>query len=268
MKDFLARFGLHTMPFTREFPIERRLSQPQFVEAEAGLHRAIEDRQSAALDAPAGTGKSVVLRALKATLAEARYRVHYVKVTCLSKRDMCREVALAVGAEPAGSYNMLVRRLDERFLTTFDQDGLRPVLLLDEAHDLRPDVLAMLRILTNYEMDSRLVVSIVLAGQPGLRTMLRRDEHEDVARRLAHFATLRPLSRQECVGYVEHRIAIAGGRCCPFDQSALDALFEFGRGCMRATDQLALKALQLAHDQNIDAVDAGLVVEARKVLWP
>ena len=52
----------------------------------------------------------------------------------------------------------------------------------------------MLRLLTNFEMGSRLVVSIVLAGQSGLAAMLRRDEMEDIARRIAHYATLRPLS--------------------------------------------------------------------------
>jgi general secretion pathway protein A len=69
---------------------------------------------------------------------------------------------------------MLVRRLQECFLTNTSQDGVRPVLVLDEAHDLRPDVLDMLRILTNFEMDSRLVVSVLIAGQTPLRDMLRR----------------------------------------------------------------------------------------------
>src|SRR3712207_8394481 len=58
----------------------------------------------------------------------------------LSKRDMCREIAVACGAQPAGSYPMLVRRLQERFEATAHQEGRRPVLLLDESHELRPDV--------------------------------------------------------------------------------------------------------------------------------
>ena len=49
-----------------------------------------------------------------------------------------------------------------------EQESLRPVIILDEAHDMRPEVLAILRVLTNFEMDSKLVVSIVLAGQPRL----------------------------------------------------------------------------------------------------
>jgi general secretion pathway protein A len=223
---------------------------------------------SGALIAPAGTGKTMLLRALCDQLPEARYRVHYVKVTGLSKRDMCREIATALGTEPAGIYPTLVRRIQDHFSAVADTDGLRPVLLLDEGHEMRPDVLAMLRLLTNFEMDSRLVVSILLAGQSGLRTMLRRDDLEDIARRLAHYATLRPLSRPETQRYIEHRCTIAGATTVAFDDAAGDAIYEIGRGNLRATDRLALKALELAHDDASTVVCANHLVEARKVLWP
>jgi general secretion pathway protein A len=223
---------------------------------------------SAALIAPAGTGKTALLRALLHRLPAARYRTHYVKVTDLSKRDMCREIANAVGATPAGSYPMLVRRLQERFVTSLDTDGLRCVLVLDEAHDVRPDVLRMIRILTNFEMDSRLVVSVILAGQPPLRTLLSRDALEDVARRLAHVATLVPLGREDIARYVKHRTNIVGATTFPFDAQALDAIFEIGRGNLRATDLLALKALEVAAEDGHEIVDGTHVAEARTHLIP
>lgn len=268
MNDFRSRFGLHTTPFTREVPVAQCLSLPQFDEAADALAGVIDERMSAALIAPAGTGKTTLLRRLVARLPEARYRVHYVKVTCLSKRDICREIARATGARPAGSYASLVQRLQERFRSTADTDGLRPVLLLDEAHDMRPDVLGILRILTNFDMDSRLVVSVVLAGQPPLKNLLRRDELEDVARRMAHYASLRPLSREETARYIEHRVAVAGAPSLPMDAAAVDAIYEIGRGNLRATDRLGLKALRVAHDGDRDVVGTQDVVEARRCLWP
>ena len=87
---------------------------PFLDEALAGLLSAALARMSAALIAPAGTGKTALLRRLRSGLPEARYHVHYVKVAGLSKRDMCREIAVACGAAPAGSYPMLVRRLRPR----------------------------------------------------------------------------------------------------------------------------------------------------------
>jgi type II secretory pathway predicted ATPase ExeA len=265
-RDIRAHFGLHTLPFTREIAVDKRWPSPIFDEALDALESTVAERMSAVLVAPSGAGKTSLLRALIKRLPEARYRVHYVKVTSLSKRDMCREIAVAVGASPAGSYPTLVRTLEERFTTTFDTDGLRPVLILDEAHDMRPDVLAILRILTNYQMDSRLVLSIILAGQPPLGRLLQRDELEAVSRRMAHCATLRLLSREEAREYMQHRAHIAGLKKLPFDAPALDAIYEMSRGNLRAIDTLCLKSLELATLRGIRTLDCALVAAARQLL--
>jgi type II secretory pathway predicted ATPase ExeA len=268
LTDLRAVFGCHSIPFTREITADHHLRLPFLDEALAGLLSAVEARMSAALIAPAGTGKTALLRRLRDALPEARYHVHYVKVTGLSKRDLCREIAVACGAQPAGSYPMLVRRLQERFEVTAHQEGRRPVLLLDESHELRPDVLGMLRILTNFDMDSRLVLSLVIAGQTPLRALLARDEHEAMARRIIHYAQLRLLSREELTQYVAHRCAVVGAARVPFDDRSLDAIFEIGRGNLRATDDLAFKALAHAAAGGHATVSVQHVVSARKDLWP
>jgi type II secretory pathway predicted ATPase ExeA len=232
------------------------------------LAETLNKRMSAALIAPAGTGKTMLLRTLVARLPEARYRVHYVKVTDLSKRDLCREIATAMGVQPAGSYPVLVRRLQERFANDLDVESVRPVILLDDSHGIRVAVLGILRILTNFDMDSRLVVSFVLAGQPPLTKLLRDERLVDVTHRLAHCATLRPLSRQEIGAYIEHRCRIAGATATPFDSGAIQALYEIGRGNLRASDHLALQALELAHEADFDTVGAEHITAARQLLWP
>jgi len=269
MKDLRSRFGFHTMPFTREISVSECFNCEVFQEAIDGLGHILAERMSAALIGPAGTGKTTVLRAIiDRYLPEARYRVHYVKVSGLSKRDMCREIAMAAGCSPAGSYPLLVRNIQERFQNTCDTDGLRSVLIIDDAHDLRPDILGILRVLTNYDMDSRLVLSIILAGQLPLKEILRRDILDDVAKRLAHYATLRPLSRSETGEYIEHRCAVAGASSVPFDEKAIDTIYEIGRGNLRATDHLSRKSLHVAHKEKKNVADNNHVVLARKMLWP
>jgi type II secretory pathway predicted ATPase ExeA len=262
--DLRAHFGLHAIPMTREIAVRDRWKHEMYDEAITDLRATIEQRMSAVLIAPSGTGKSGVLRSVAAALPEARYRVHYVKVTDLSKRDFCRELAVSFGCPPAGHYGALVHAIQQRCTTLLDHESLRPVLLLDEAHDIRPDVLAMIRVLTNFEMDSRLVVSVVLAGQPELRTLLRRDELEAVSRRMAHYASLRLLSRDEARQYIAHRLRIAGARDELLDAAAHDAVFEAAQGNLRATDSVTLKSLEIAAAQGCSAVDANHVVAARQ----
>jgi len=267
-KDFLARFNFHSMPFTREISVKDRFILDVYDQHLEHLYRAVNKRMSAALIAPSGTGKTMLLRTLVDRLPETRYRVHYVKVTSLSKRDLCREISAVADIEKAGNYPTLVRRLQECFAASLDVDSLRPVLILDEAHNMRVDVFSILSILTNFNMDSRLVVSIILAGQLELSKLLRREQLEETTRRMTHCATLRLLSAGELTQYVKHRCSIAGNASYPFDSDALAALYEITRGNLRATDYLSLKALEAAHDNNDENVNANHVTQARGLLWP
>ena len=257
-------FELTSLPFTRELFVEKRWKHPVCEEILGELRSAVTQRMSAAIIGPAGTGKTVLLRALKESLPEVRYRVHYVKVTRLCSRDFCREVATALGCTSAGYYGALVRKIQERAETLMDHESLRPILVLDEAHDIKPEVLAILRILTNFDMDSRLVVSVILAGQPTLERTLRKDELESVRRRLAHYVSLRLLSRDETREYIHHRLNIAGAKTDIFDQGALDAIYEITQGNLRAIDRIALKSMEQAFKKNNRVVGTEHVLEGRK----
>ncbi len=263
----LSPLGFRKTPFTRELSITERFVLPYQAEVAEALAEAVRRRMSATLIAPAGTGKTVALRVLVSLLPETRYQVRYVKVTGLSKRDLCKEIAAACGLSPTGIYPALVRKLQEAFEHTSGADGMRSVIVLDEAHDLRPESLAMLRLLTNFDMDSRLVVSLVLAGQPPLKTLLGRPEQMAMAQRLAHCATLRLLSRDETHSYVVHRCTVAGAHTDPFDSDAHAAIFEMSRGNLRAIDRLALKSIELAARAVSSAVSSAEVIAARNLLW-
>lgn len=261
--DVRSHFGLHAMPFTREFAIHQRWRHPLLEEAVAELKATVEQRMSGALLSVSGNGKTVVLRALSDSLPEARYRVHYLKVTDLSKRDFCKQLAIALGCAPAGCYGSLVNTVQSRCQSLMDEDSLRPVLIIDEAQDFRVDVLAIMRILTNFEMDSRLIISVILAGQARLRALLKHSELEAVSSRIAQYCSLRLFSRDEIRKYVGHRAEIAGAKTQLFDNAALDALYECAQGNLRATDRLALKSLELAAAERSAVTGAEHVAKAR-----
>src|SRR5690606_13612020 len=140
--EFNAHFGLRKTPFTREIAVSEMYGHPQRDEVLNSLVHAVQQRMSAALEAPAGFGKTAMIRALCDALADVRYHVHYVKVTGLSKRDMCREIAKSLGLPEVGTYPRLIRLVQEAVETFSQTDGTRTVLILDDAHELRPDVLA------------------------------------------------------------------------------------------------------------------------------
>jgi len=266
--DYRALFGLNSTPFTRELPVKHRFEQGQFIEVIDSLLRVVDMRMSAALIAPAGCGKTTLIRALCARLPDARYHIHYVKLSLLSKRDMCREICAVLRLPSRGSMPGLIREIQQAVRGSQQTDGTRTLLILDDAHDLRPEVLAVLKALTNFDMDSKLMLSLLLVGKPPLADLLRRPDLEDVARRLALYATLRLLSRDETKAYLTHRCIIAGAKNTLFDDGAHEAIYEIGHGNLRASDRLALGALQVAATHDSAVVDHVHVIEARRSLWP
>ena len=262
--DLRGHFGCHTTPFSRELPVADRWDTHVYNEPLAELRGVVDHRMSGALIAPSGTGKTVILRTLADDLPDARYRVCYVKLGSMGRRDLCRVLAIVLGVEPTGTYPTLVRRVQERLLSSLSDDARLTVALFDDMHEMRPDVLSVLRTLTNFDMDSRLALSVILCGQPPLRNLLKRAEVESLTQRLACVTLVRLLSRAEACDYISHRLTIAGCKSEPFDHGALDAIYEVTRGNLRAIDHVAFKALQLATQQNVPVIDASLVVEARK----
>lgn len=263
----MERFRFLTPPFSREIKIDQRFRLDD-IEAEIkALQDTVEARQSAVLVAPAGGGKTVVLRALRAALPEARHRVVYLKLADLSVRDMCRQVALAMSVPPTGQYPRLVQAIEERFRSGYEEQGMRQVLIFDDAHEMRPEVVRLLRLLTNFEMDSRLVVSIILTGQMPLKARLMEADLEDIRQRLVHCGELRLLGRDDSKRYLDHRVKIAGVAKSPFADGAKEALFEVTRGNMRALDKLAMASLKAAAAAGRDIVEAGDVGAARAAQW-
>jgi type II secretory pathway predicted ATPase ExeA len=263
----MDRFHFTTVPFTREIRVEQRLKAPHIEEQVMALKAAIDNRQSAVLIAPAGAGKTVCIRALLSSLPEARYKTSYLKLTDLCARDMCRQIARHIGAPSSAQYPTLVHSIEETLRSGLAEQGRRQVIVFDEAHEMREQWLRMLRLITNFDMDSKLVVSVVLCGQTPLKERLLGPEMEDIRQRLVHFGELRLLTREETRGYIEHRSRVAGSPKAPFDTHAVEALFELSRGNMRALDQLCSKALELCDKAERNIVDQADVAAARSTLW-
>jgi general secretion pathway protein A len=256
-------FEFRTAAFNRELGVEDIYEHPQYEEAVTDVVDIVRRRESVVLTAVPGSGKTVVARRVMAQLPPARYRVHEIKVTRLGMRDFCRELTTAVGARPAAHTGALIRSLQTRFRDAVDTESIQPVIIIDEAQDIWPDVLSLLKLITNCNMDSRLVVSFVLLGQPKLLTLLAHPDLEDVARRIARYVTLRLLSREETAEYIQHRLRVVGGKDDLFDKGALDAIFECTKGNMRAVDRVAFESLHVAAHAGRKVVGTGSVIKAR-----
>ena len=199
-----------------------------------------------------GTGKTTLCRLLLEQLPE-NTRVALVLNPKLSPLELletiCEELRLDV-APRRGSLKALVDALNTYLLDAY-AEGLRVVLIIDEAQNLSIEALEQVRLLTNLETSTQKLLQIILLGQPELREMLARPDLRQLAQRITARYHLTPLDEEETEAYLRHRLAVAGSSRFPFTRLAVRKLHEHAGGVPRLINVIADRALVGGYAQDL-----------------
>jgi general secretion pathway protein A len=221
-----------------------------------------------------GTGKTTLCRLLLEQIP-ADTRVALILNPRLTPVELletiCEELHLDVtfpGSEAQrGSIKALVDVLNAYLLDAYAQ-GLRVVLIIDEAQNLSIDALEQVRLLTNLETATQKLLQIILLGQPELRVVLAREDLRQLAQRITARFHLTPLDATETERYLRHRHAIAGGLHLPFSPAAIQRLHRHSGGVPRLINVLAERSLLAGYARDATVLDARTVDLAAKEALP
>jgi general secretion pathway protein A len=207
-----------------------------------------------------GTGKTTLCRLLLEQLPE-NTRVALVLNPKISPVELvetvCEELKLDIEGR-RGSLKGLVDTLNTFLLDAYAQ-GLRVVLIVDEAQNLSVEALEQVRLLTNLETPTQKLLQIILLGQPELRRLLEREDLRQLAQRITARYHLTPLNSEECEAYVRHRLAVAGSRKLPFSRLGLKALYQRSGGIPRLINVIGDRALMAGFARETDSIGERLV---------
>ncbi len=216
-----------------------------------------------------GTGKTTLCRLLLEQLPE-NTRVALVLNPKLSPIELlesiCDELHLSI-ADKKGSLKGLVDTLNAYLLDAYAQ-GLRVVLIVDEAQNLSTESLEQVRLLTNLETPTQKLLQIILLGQPELREKLNDTELRQLAQRITARYHLTPLDRDETEGYVRHRLAVAGSVRSPFSRLALRAVYKRSGGIPRLINVIADRSLMAGYAREQGTIGERLVDRAADETLP
>jgi general secretion pathway protein A len=130
------------------------------------------------------------------------------------------------------------------------------VLIIDEAQNLKFEVLEQIRLLSNLETDKQKLLQIVLMGQPELKEVLAREELRQLRQRILVHYELHPLSASDMAHYIHHRLSLAGGNGRPsFTKWSLRAIHRASGGIPRIVNNLCDKAMLSAFIRESDEVN-------------
>jgi len=191
-----------------------------------------------------GTGKTTALFDLLAQLPTA-YAIAFVSNSTLTIPELLEEICRRFGLEvPAAPSKPALLGLLERFLLSRVERGLGSLLILDEAQNFDSAALEEIRLLSNLERADGKLIQIALVGQPELERKLARPELRQLRQRIGIRYRLGPLSEEETLAYLHHRVAVAGGDAAAvFGPDSAQAIHRLTHGIPREINIVASQAL-------------------------
>jgi len=207
-----------------------------------------------------GSGKTTLVRRLLRGLGD-QVAVGLISNTHGRFRSIHGWALSALGIAPADDSEIAqYEALVDSFVREYGR-GRRTLLILDEAQNLSVEVLEELRLLSNVNSETDLVLQILLVGQPELRAKLARPELRQFAQRVSVDFHLRPLDRGETHGYIRHRLSVAGGNEGLFLPEAIEFVYARTGGIPRLLNQLCDFALVYAFAEGRTSIDVDLVAQ-------
>jgi N-acetylmuramoyl-L-alanine amidase/type II secretory pathway predicted ATPase ExeA len=226
----------------------------------------LDDRGFLALIAEPGMGKTTLLYQILERLKD-KARVAFVFQTQCNSHDFVQYVLSDLGVNTSGMGLVAMHNALNDLLFSEMLAGKRFVLMVDEAQNLDDTLLETIRLLSNFETPHSKLLQIILAGQPELEGKLRRPQLGQLLQRINVIERLQALSPPETVGYINHRLKVAGHcQAALFDQQALALIAVLSQGVPRNINKLCYRALLEAYARKQPVVTGEMVETADRKL--
>ena len=261
-KKLLSLWGLKWNPFSPELPPEALLVTAKVENFAWRVEQLVQEGGFAMITGESGTGKSVALRIVARRLSMLRDVVVGVLERPQSKNaDFYRELGdiFSVKLSPSNRWGGF-RSLRERWKSHLDASRIKPVLLVDEAQQMEPDVLNELRILSSADFDATSLLTVVLSGDNRLPELFRQDDLIPLGTRIRTRLVMEPASREELTELLTHALATAGNASLMTSQ-LISTLVDHSAGNYRLLMTMAGELLAYGLAREMEVLDEKFYLE-------
>jgi type II secretory pathway predicted ATPase ExeA len=261
-KRLLNLYSLKFNPFSSQAPISALWIPPQIQSFCWRIEQQIGEGGFALVVGDPGVGKSAALRLLTEHLNGLRDLCVGILTRPQAKMaDFYRELGhlFGVSLSPSNRWHSS-KSLREKWLAHIEAAVYRPVLIIDEAQEVNSLVLSELRLLASADLDSRSILTIILAGDQRLAARLEEPDLLPIASRMRsrlRLEALPPKQLQECMNH----LLKAAGNSKLLSASLIQTLCEHASGNLRLLMNMANDLLVAASQQEREVIDEKLYFE-------
>lgn len=263
-KDF---FGLKEYPFSLSPDPRFMVFSPSYSESLAALYYGVDMAKGLiVLTGEAGTGKTTAVRWIVRRL-DSMVLAAYIPNPHLSIDEFYHHITEMLGIGEWKNKSDLFMEMG-KLLEERHRQGLRTMLIVDEAHELPADVLEEIRLLLNFESDSAKHLQIVLTGPPELWEKLNQPDLRQLKQRVALRCQMPTLSTLDEVNrYIQTRISTGGSTDNEiFSPEAVDLIYQCSQGIPRLINNLCDNAMISAFSSETRSIDREIVEEVARNL--
>ena len=261
-KRLLNLYGLKFNPFSSQLPATALWIPPSIQNFCWRMEQQIGEGGFALVVGDPGVGKSAALR----ILSEQLNGLPDLCVGTLTRpqakmADFYRELGHLFGVSLSPNNRWYSSKsLREKWLAHIEAAVTRPVLIIDEAQEMNSLVLSELRLLASVDLDSRSILTILLAGDHRLGNRLEEPDLLPIASRMRSRLRLEALSPKQLQDCLNHVIKAAGNAKL-LSPSLLQTLCEHAAGNLRLLMNMANDLLVAACQQEREVLDEKLYFE-------
>lgn len=242
---YLEYYGLKEMPFGLTPDPGYIFKTESHLEVLATVKYGVEQNKGLiVVTGEVGCGKTTILRAALRGFGEEVLAV-YIFNPFLTIAEFFEQLVMEmeIRVPDRVSKPELLATL-ARFLAWRHSQGLRTVLIVDEAHGLPLALLEEIRLLLNFETNSEKLLQVILSGQPELDEVLNRTDLRQLKQRISLRSSIKPLSVFEINKYIRFRLKQAGAENVNlFDGGAIKLIGQVSQGIPRVINNICDNAL-------------------------
>lgn len=258
-RKMLALYSLKFNPFLADVPVSSLFVSPAIESFCWRMQNHVVEGGFAMVTGEPGTGKSAALRTLEQQLGELRdICVGVLTRPQASVADFYRELGdlFHVALSPHNRWNG-AKALREKWQSQIEASLHRPVLIIDEAQETKTAVLCELRLLASTNLDSRSILSVVLAGDNRLTERLHHVDLMPISSRIRTRLRCEAQTPEELKETLSHLLEKAGNVRL-MSPEVQTALCEHAAGNLRLLMNMANELLDAAIRSEADQIDEKL----------